>query len=193
MNLTAYRHHKLLLNIQSILVFVLAMALSACATNRVSTDYQAAYDFSAINQFAWLASSSKTAIGLDQQRIETAITAYFSNKNLSLADGEAESNTQLFIAFRIDNKVVPELRQINTGMIYDPWWGWTSVSTNVSTETEKHTLVLEFINHQQQVVWQGAQQVRLHERLKPEQRVKLLEQAVIAILDAFPTFNTEPQ
>jgi len=166
--------------------------LTGCAGLKVDLDYDPARNFGAYHSYAWLpAATSKEGEAiirndLVEARVISAVDGELSGKNLQRADKAA---ADFLVSYHINVEDRVDVRTIETGFGYRPWWGWNS---RFDTETvvqnyKAGTLVLDIIDRKtDKLAWRGAAETRLREGLTPQQRDAEIRSIVKALLINFP-------
>lgn len=172
---------------------VLAAALLAgCTSFKVDLDYDPARNFGAYHSYAWLPTATSKegeAIvrnDLVEARVISAVDSELAAKNMQRAD---KGSADFLVTYHINVEDRVDVRTIETGFGYRPWWGWNS---RFDTETvvqnyKAGTLVLDIIDRQtDKLAWRGAAETRLREGLTPQQRDAEIRTIVNALLKHFP-------
>lgn len=172
---------------------VLATALLAgCAGLKVDLDYDPARNFSDYHSYAWLpAVTSKEGEAvirndLVEARVVGAVDSALSAKNMQRAES---TNADFLVTYHINVESRVDVRTIETGFGYRPWWHWNS-SFDTETVVEHYkagTLVLDIIDRKtDKLAWRGAAETRLREGLTPQQRDTEIRTIVNALMNNFP-------
>jgi hypothetical protein len=162
----------------------------ACATVRVSTDYDPSADFTSMGSFAWLDDRSGVAgdrdgvSGLLDRRIRSAVEAELGAKGLTRAD---RADAALLVAYRLSIETKLDVDTIHTSAGYGVGWYGGMASQTIVSEYEEGTLLIDLIEaSSKQLVWRGTGEARVRESPSPEQREERVRQAVREILANFP-------
>lgn len=173
-----------------ILIFVAAMA--ACDSQpRVDSDFNPAFDFAAARKIAVIGpaavAGSVTRSGdLISARIENSVRSVLQARGYRIVEpGEADLLVSWFLTTR--NKT--DITTYNTGVGYRCWsYACRSMATDVDVRNyQEGTLFIDFIDpHTRQLQWRGAASKRVDRSRSREERTRVLNEGVTAILGAFP-------
>ena len=179
------------------LVAVLLFFNSSCSTLSVQTDYNPAYDFSALKNYAWL--DTTKAHGTDARinndlvvdRVRKAVEQTLAARGYVKTDAASADFIVSWLG-AIEKKL-----QVDTidhfyspygyGSLYrDPFWGG-STRTTTAYEYEVGTLVIDILDPvQHKLIWRGTGEDRISGNKDPEKVSKGINEAVAAIMKDFP-------
>jgi len=171
------------------LALVLALALSACSTVQVKTDWDPDANFTGLHTWAWQAATRNMTGNprlddpLVHKRIQAAIaTALAARGYKQLAEGKADFEVAYHVA--IEQKL--DAQTIYTG--YGPYRGWGMAGAHTVVDSyDLGTLMIDFISPvTNSVIWRGTAQSRLQDLKTPEDREKRVQEVVDEVLDKFP-------
>lgn len=168
---------------------VLALALSACSTVQVKTDWDPEADFARLHTWAWQA-ATPTLTGnprlddpLVHKRIQAAIQAALATRGYAKVDpGRADFEVAYHVA--IDQQL--DARTIYTG--YGPYRGVGMAGAHTVVDSyDLGTLMIDFISPvTDSVIWRGTAQSRLQDLKTPAEREQRVQEVVDEVLDKFP-------
>ncbi len=168
-------------------IFILMVTawLAGCASS-VAIDYRPEAAFADYHSFAFARSGADEEIrSLDGERIEQAVTREMTARGFKSA---AADNADLLIRYRVEETVELETSGFGYGFGFDREHLGIGVATGPDVHTVKEgKLVVELVQRDiRQVVWRGAGQRNLTERMKPEQRSALIERLVKDMFGRYP-------
>lgn len=185
-----------------VMLVIAAVALEACVTMEVSTDYDPSVDFSPYKTYQWLPGTSKVA-GRDQryddlldQRVRDAVTRELDAKGFVL---RAEGAPDFLITYQaaVEDKV--DVRVINNyydGYGYSGYYGYRGGRTTGRTETyhyQQGTLIIDVIDATaRRVVWRGTVQAEVGLHKDPQKRIERINEAVRRAFERFPPSPRKP-
>lgn len=186
-----------------VVIFCL-LALASCSNPvRYDADYQASYDFSKLNTYAWYtgdeAASGKAILDLVHQRIVKSVDQQLATKGYRKT---SEANADFLVNYGVIKEEKIDIRQYNTyngyadGWRFYPWgmyphagYGYTdaSVLTRVAQYTQG-TLVIDIVNGKtKEIIWRGTAAGKLSQKdLTPEERSVIVSEVVARVLSQFP-------
>lgn len=164
-------------------------ACLACASVRVSVDYDPSEDFSTYRTFTWFP-RPKPATGdyrvdnsLIDQRVRAAVERTLAAKGYQKVEDRAPdfyANYHL----QIDQKI--DVRTVNRGYV-DSWGYYVGWPETRVTQYDEGTLVIDIADaRDKQLAWRGAGVGRVRSRPKPEETTRDINEAVAQILAKFP-------
>lgn len=168
-----------------------ALALAACETMRVSSDYDHAAGFAGYHSFAWLAREHHgTANPLVVQRTHDAIQAELIAKGFTYGENAAAADFVVDFTIgsreRIDVQSYPSA-YMGPGWWGPGWWGYPYWGTDVDVHQYREgTLSIDvFDGHSHRAVWHGWASKELT-RSDIENSQTAIRAAVAAVLAKFP-------
>jgi hypothetical protein len=163
---------------------LLALALLACATPAVESDWDPATDFSTLKTWAWFPKTRPPQLDprLDSQlldaRIQQAVEAELATK------GYVKSTLPYKADFLVGHTVA--IQQKVTATAIDDFYGYGRSRVYLD-EYEVGTLVLDVLDPKKsQLIWRGTFQARLTPATNPSEREERVRTAVHALLERFP-------
>jgi hypothetical protein len=179
---------------------IVAFGLAGCSSLRVSSDYDSAADFSALQTFDWLPAapveSGDPRIQYDSllaNRVKTAVNERLAAKGFERSAGHADFLVTYHVA--IDNKI--SVTYLNELYGYGPGWGpmyrrnimhygYPGREAMVS-EYQVGTLILDVAHAaDRQLIWRGTASDEVYPDNSAEAREKRVRHAVQKILEQFP-------
>jgi hypothetical protein len=167
------------------------VALGACSSVKVHTDWNTTLDFTRYRTFAWLPDTvDKQLSPFAQQRLKTAITEALVKDGLS----EAMSDPELYVTFRAKASSRTEYTTVSNGYGYGPGWGeWgyyggVGVSSTTAQQIPVGNLVVVLVDPKlNQMVWRGSASADLSN--DPRERAEQLKEAMDKMFAGFPPRN----
>lgn len=145
-------------SVKQLLLFVIAITITSCATVRVSADYDSQTNFNQYKTFAFYKPGiDKAEISdLDKKRILRAI-----EKNMLQKGFTKSKNPDLLVSFFAKAKTRIDVHNNNWGGLWGPWGNgfgmWGNFNTRPSiTERTNGILYIDLIDsNKKQLTWQG--------------------------------------
>lgn len=177
-------------------LILLILFMSGCASVKVQTDFDPAYNFSSYKTYRWATEAElKPDDVLSQNpllrnRIANSVDSVMAGKGFTKMDsGDAD----LVIVMHAGTKEKIRVDQTSTSMSrgpgygwYAPWWGAYGGSTTVSQYTEG-TLVIDMVPWEtKDLAWRGMGTKTIKNYKDNEKRQKAINKAVALILADFP-------
>jgi hypothetical protein len=166
-------------------VFVLLFCFG-CGAARVTYDYNVKTDFSQFKTYHYFDDVGKGLNQLDVKRFVRAIDPILDSIGLR------KSNYPSFFINVISERV-PVLRNnlgLGIGGGRGNFGGGVSTNFQFGGAQFDETITIDFVDASNNVLfWQAETTVRVRERVKPEERVKLVEKVVRRILANYPPKN----
>ena len=173
--------------VQTLLALCLMGLIIGCSSvYDVQYDYDRNADFAGIKTYDWLPVPDKADIdSLDVARVKAAVNAQMQTKGLSMTS----DNPDIFIAEHLGTKNKINVRDWGYGYSsYGGYWGghWGSGGVSVY-EYEEGSLILDFVEAKsKKMIWRGVAKAELDDQATPQEREKLVREAVQKILENFP-------
>lgn len=144
-------------SLKFLLSFLIIVALAACSTVSVSTDYDPEVDFSQYKTYRWyegkpVPGDELAKAPLIQKRVMAGIDKALQEKGFEKTDSDAAD-----IVIVIHAGIKDRMQITNYGSYgwYDPWWGGYGGYTDVS-HYEEGTLVIDIVDtNDKELVWRG--------------------------------------
>ena len=179
-----------------ILGATLAGFVFGCSTVSVDNDYDPAVDFGNLKTFAWIEKQSTDEAPtiadntLLSDRIERSVHAVLETTGLSQAPrGEADFLISQHIGVQQKLQVDTTQYGYGYGFGYGAWGGPIGgfPSQTTVSQYEQGTLVIDFVRPENKnLIWRGTGQSRVRKTTSPQEREKLIREAVTKILNQFP-------
>ncbi|MCK5483490.1 MAG: DUF4136 domain-containing protein [Gemmatimonadetes bacterium] len=169
-------------------VAVAGLALTAAGCSGISTtsDWDESFDFSSLSTYAWMDQGLEGGVSqIMLRRMYAAVDEDLSNKGFSKAD---EYTADVLFAYHTGTQ---DQQQYDTygygaGGWWGGYWGGGMTTTTVRTYTEG-TLILDVVDRESnELVWRGSASSTIDQMDSPEQRVKMIQEAVAKLLKDFP-------
>jgi len=189
-----------LMNKKAYLLALFSLALSACSTIKVSTDYDQSADFSALKGFNWLPDSAKIteeSAYLNNRIMDVRITKAI-DKQLAAQGFKFSTTADFYINYSITSEKKTDIRSYDNYSGYGPSWGWgvgyghRGMSLSAHTETrideyQQGSLIIDVIDPTSlELIWRGIGSKRLPESTDAAEMDKLVANIVKNILEKFP-------
>ena len=163
----------------ALLVLSTALVSAGCSSvYDVQYDYERDTDFSRFQTYHWLpAGESADSNSLDIKRIRKAVDHVLASKGLT----EMSDNPDLLVYEQLGSKDVVNIKSRGFRR------GYGRSSRVSSYNYEEGSLTLKFADAtSQELVWQGTANAEIDQVRTPEEREKLINEAVTKILKNFP-------
>ena len=170
------------------------LALSACSTLKINTDFDPAVSFNQFKTFAWVEAKATDEgyhlDGLLDQRVRDAVDNQMAGKGLTKASVE-EADLLVNYLTKVDKKINVDTFNNNFGYnpYYGPGWGWGgSMQTQTTVrEYEVGTLIIDLVdNKTDKLVWRGSVADTIRDHNTPQERVEIINNAIGQVMSAFP-------
>ncbi|CAM2819261.1 DUF4136 domain-containing protein [Moritella viscosa] len=189
-----------LFNKKGYLVALFSLALTACSTVKVSTDYDQSADFTALKGFNWLPESAKAEkenAYLNNRIMDVRITKAI-DKQLVVQGFSFSTAPDFYVNYSITSEKKTNIRTYNNYSGYGPSWGWgigyghrgMSLSAHTETRVDEYqqgSLVIDVIDPTSlELIWRGIGSKRLPESTDAAEMDKLVAEVVKNILSKYP-------
>ena len=163
-----------------------ALLVSACSGISTSTDYDPAVNFSAFSTYDWIDSQGEVD-NITSSRIRQSVDAAMVAKGFS----ESGSNADLAISYQVSSAERRSFNTVNAGWGGGYGWGGWGMGMGTSTTTEnvwqEGSLILGiFDTATKNLVWTGTATTDIDQSRSPEDRQKLVDDAVAKMMGDFP-------
>lgn len=180
------------------LLALLVLALSACSSVPVSTDYNTGYAFDNAARYAWLErkgiSDPRVDNDLVEARVRRAVDDQLRSRGLTKAASVDEAD--VLVTYFIGQEEKIDIRTFRSRFGYYPCWhcygpyggpGWGYDNDVWVTEYTQGTLVIDLIDAKtRKLVWHGVAERRVPAFKTPQERDAYIRETVSAILEQFP-------
>jgi len=189
-----------LVNKKGYLLALLSLALTACSTVKVSTDYDQNTDFTMLKGFSWLPEAEKIeqdSTYLNNRimdiRITKAVNQQLINQGFSFS-----TTADFYVNYNITSEKKTDIRNYANYSGYGPSWGWgvgyghrgMSLSAHSETRIDEYqqgSLIVDVIDPKSlELIWRGIGSKRLPESTDAAEMDKLVAEVVKNILIKFP-------
>jgi len=165
------------------LKYALILICFGCGAAKVSYDYDIKTDFSKFTTYHYFEDVGKGMNQLDVKRFMRVIDPHLDSLGVKKVD-------QPSFYINVISERVPILRNnvgIGLGGAGGNIGGGISTNLQFGGAQVEETFTIDFVDASNNVLfWQGETTVRVRERVKPEERVKLVEKVVRRILANYP-------
>ncbi len=178
-------------------IVALLVFCGACASLRVSTDYNPAYDFTKFRTYSWLdngnAPSSDARINNDivVARVRAAVEKTLATKGYTKVEPDAADFMVSWLG-TINKKLrIDTINHFYSPYGYgtlarDPYWSG-GMRTTTATEYEEGTLIIDILDPvQHKLIWRSIGTDRLKTGTDPTKANSEMDTAVATIMAKFP-------
>ena len=174
-----------IMNIVFILYYI-GFLISCSSIYDISYDYDRSADFLNLKTYDWIPVPEKSNMNsLDLMRIQKAVSAELNDKGLI----KASKDPDFLIASHFGTK--DKINVSSWGYGYGPYgrywggyWGYGGVSVY---QYEEGTLIIDFVEpNSKNLLWRGAAKSVVDNTITPENRDKMINDAVQKVLENFP-------
>lgn len=183
-------------------IVLVVLHFSACATYRVSVDYDPAINLATLKHYAWKPETGDKAgdllIDTDtlfRQRVTNAIDGELTRRGYR----KSENSPDFLVSFFYTRE-----RKVDSSSLYYPyyggffggpysgyWGGWYYPGyyggANLMREYDEGLLVIDFLNPRtRKLLWRGMVRDYIRFQEEPETRERRIYQSVAAALERFP-------
>ena len=164
-----------------------ALLLAAgCSGISTSTDYDPAVDFSAFSTYEWIDSQGQVD-NITSSRIRSSVDALMAERGFS----ESASSPDLAVSYQVTSAERRSFNTVNAGWGGGYSWGGWGMGMGTSTTREnvwnEGTLILAiFDTGTKNLVWTGSATTDIDGSRSPEDRQRLIDDAVDKMMRDFP-------
>ena len=168
-----------------------AFLLAACSGISTSTDYDPGADFSNFATYVWIDTQGddehQAVDAISHGRIQSAVDGVLATKGLS----KATSNPDLAVGYQVASAERRSYNTVNTGWgggyYWGGWGGGMGMSTTTENVWEEGTLIVGLFDiGTKNLVWTGSATATIDPGRSPEERQKLINDAVAKMFKDFP-------
>ncbi len=167
-------------------LFLICFIVNCASIYGVEHDYDKKVNFANLKTYDWMPIPEKANIdSLSEQRVKSAVNAELKGKGLM----RTSDNPDFLIAEHLGKK--DKIQVTDWGYDYGPYRGyWDSYPAHggvVVSEYEEGSLILDFVDAKsKKMIWRGVAKAVVDHADTPEEREKLINEAVQEILKNFP-------
>lgn len=163
-----------------------ALLVAACSGISTTTDFDPAVDFSGFSTYDWIDSEGQVD-NITSSRIRTSVNAAMAERGFS----RSSSNPDLAVSYQVTSAERRSFNTVNAGWGGGYRWGGWGMGMGTSTTTEQvwneGTLILAIFDvESRNLVWTGSATTDIDGSRTPEERQKLVDDAVNKMLGDFP-------
>jgi hypothetical protein len=164
--------------------------LAGCATSNVTTDYNPEYDFRLLRTFSMLPSeqtleTQAIVSKLNLERIQVAIEQELSQRYQPV---ENLADAHFLVRYHVIVKDKVDVRTYDSFYGGRRYYGASVQSVDVKSYTQG-TLVVDILDAKtKDHIWRGSTHSRVTAKLKPEEKMVRLREAVAEVLKEFPPY-----
>ena len=173
-------------------LFVIGFTVSCASVYDVKYDYDQQANFANLKTYDWMAVPEKSSVdSFVVENVKNAVNAELKVKGLTMTS----SNPDFLIAEHLGKK--DKVQVTDWGYGYGPyggyWGGYWGPNGGVSTyEYQEGSLILDFVDAKsKKLIWRGAAKAEVQNIKNPEQREKLINEAVKEILKKYPPSSSK--
>ncbi len=168
---------------------VLGSALVACSPIQVRTDYDPTTNFSSLRTYAWLQKPSGAPRDprIDNDLLDSRVRAAVNEELYARGYREASASPDFRVTYHVMVQRTLDVQAFPVSYGYGLGaWGPATTDVRVS-EYDEGTLLLDVVGERSnELLWRGSAQARIDPARSPEQRTRLIQDAVHEMLDRFP-------
>ena len=174
------------------------LALAACQTTQVDSDYDPNRDFATLQSWAWQEPAvqyrpddPRLSSDLTAQRVREAVGQQLEQRGLREASSPEAANFRVQAFFIVDNRQ----QQVATyygggyygGGYWGGMWGYPGYTEVRTLDYQVGTLQLDFLDRDGKLIWRGsAAQILRHGQKSPAERSQSIHETVAKILAQYP-------
>ena len=162
------------------------LLVAACSGISTTTDFDPAVDFSAFSSYDWIDSQGQID-NITSSRVRSAVDATMAERGFS----QSSSNPDLAVSYQVTSAERRSFNTVNSGWSGGYRWGGWGMGMGTSTTTEnvwtEGTLILAiFDTSTKNLVWTGSATTDIDGSRTPEDRQRLIDDAVGKMMKNFP-------
>jgi len=163
-----------------------ALLVGACSGISTTTDYDPQVDFTAFSTYDWVDNQGDVD-NITSSRIRQSVDAAMAARGFS----QSSSNPDLAISYQVSSAERRSFNTVNAGWGGGYGWGGWGMGMGTSTTTEnvwqEGSLILGiFDTATKNLVWTGTATTDIDQSRSPEDRQKLVDDAVAKMMGDFP-------
>lgn len=178
-----------MLRFRLVLVLLGAALLLACASVRVSVDYDPTEDFSTYRTFTWFPAPQhqtgdyRIDNPLLDGRIRSAVVRNLTARGFQKVE---DRDPDFYVVYHLAIEQKLDVRTVNRGYI-NGWGYYTSWPETTVQQYDEGSLVIDIADaREKELVWRGVGVGRVRAQSTPEQSTREVGEAVDLILAKFP-------
>lgn len=175
------------MRIQALTTVGAALILGACSGISTSTDFDPGVDFSAYSTYTWIDTAGDDLDAITDSRIRSAIDGGLATRGIQKSGADAD----LAVGYQVTTAERRSYNTVNSGWGGGYRWGGWGMGMGTSTTTENvwqegSLIVGLFDTGTKNLVWTGTATAALDPSRSPDERQKLVDDAVAEMLKDFP-------
>jgi hypothetical protein len=170
-------------------VVSILLLLAACSQIQVHSDHDPGANFAALRTYAWLQKTSEAPRDprLDNDLLDSRVHSAVNDELYAKGYREAAENPDFRVTYHV---MVQSKFDVQSFPVYYGYGygrlGAPGPDVRV-TEYEQGTLILDLVDSAtNDLIWRGSAQARIDPNRSPQERTKLIRDAVHAMLEHFP-------
>jgi Domain of unknown function (DUF4136) len=168
-------------------IATLIVVMVGCATTSVNYDYDKEYDFSTFKTYEWMTMPQN--VRTDEflmKRVKSALNRELNAKGIT----KASANPDFLVALHGSRE--SRVQVTDWGYSYGPFGRRIGESRIDVIQHEQGTLLVDFVEAKtKQMVWRGIASRVLEPDLAPQEKERLINEAVIEMMMNFPPSNKQ--
>lgn len=164
--------------------YILLFLVLGCSTPKVVYDYDIKTDFSKYKTYAYFDDVGDGMNQLDVKRFIKSLDSHLDSIGIKRTD-----KPDFFINVISDKRESPKNNNVGVGVGTGGRNGGISISTGLLFGGNKieEKITIDFVaSSNNKLFWQGELIIKVREKIKPQERVKIVGQVVKKILDKYP-------
>lgn len=171
----------------AVIVAAGALLLAACSGISTSSDYDPSVDFTSFATYDWIDTEGDDIDNISNSRIRNAVDDALAARGLR----KDVTNPDLAVGYQVTTAERRSYNTVNTGWGGGYYWGgWgmgMGTSTTYENTWEEGSLIVGLFDvSSKNLVWTGTATAALDPSRSPEERQKLVDDAVAKMMKDFP-------
>ena len=174
-----------------ILMAMMAVFISGCASKNVDWDYDPDQSLSHLKNYTWLEKEKELnefgylSDALEDQRVQSSVDNIMQARGYRKVSSAGEADFLINYSTQVQSRI--EGQPLSTSFGFSRrGYGVGLSNDNIIREYDEGTLTLDFIDPDtKKVLWRGRSRSRVQNKLSPQQRTERVNQSVMDILQGF--------
>ena len=167
-----------------ILISILVLILSSCASTQVKYDYEPTADFSAYRTYNYFSDIDTGLSNLDAKRLFRAVDSVLQQKGIKLSE-----EPEFLINIQGQSFYNPQNSSVGVGVggTGGNVGGGVSIGIPVGSRTMERELIFDFVDSEKnQLFWQAISSSNISENASPATREKKINEMVAKVFSKYP-------
>ena len=167
-----------------VLISILALLLSSCASTQVKYDYEPSADFSAYRTYNYFSDIDTGLSNLDAKRLFRAVDSILQQKGMKISE-----EPEFLINIQGQSFYNPQNSSVGVGVggTGGNVGGGVSIGIPVGSRTMERELIFDFVDSEKnQLFWQAVSSSNISENASPETREKKINEMVAKVFSKYP-------